>query len=242
VRKGYRQRPNADGEFGDDPWACHTQSVNQPNDPSDQYGTLQPMCMRVCQGPTCGVRFPVAVANVRYETCHLCQAPTVVSDPIDRLDITNHTSTPPRRQITAVLDNVRSAQNVGAILRTCDGVGIRRVLIGGISPTPANPKVIKTALGAEADITWSQHRNLLPAIDALDVPLIALEATPSSVLFDATLELPAGPLAVVVGNEVSGIDPAIQERAHLHVHLPMRGVKNSLNVAVAFGAFAYGVR
>jgi len=217
-----------------------------PRQQADVFGTLQPYVMRVCQGAECGVRFPVAEAAVAYEQCHLCEAPTVVGARFGNADGERHdgtTTEPARRSVIAILDNVRSAMNVGTIIRTADGTGADTVLMGGISPAASNPKVMKTALGAEETVQTAHHPNLIPVVDDLiasGVRVWALESTPTSVALD---ELDVPPMehaiAVIVGNEISGVDPDLLARCERHVHLPMRGVKNSLNVAVAFGTIAW---
>jgi 23S rRNA (guanosine2251-2'-O)-methyltransferase len=152
--------------------------------------------------------------------------------------------------LCAVLDNLRSAFNVGSIFRVADGAGISRLHLCGYTATPSQKKVAKTALGAEANIDWVYHPNAVKTIAHLQASgwrIVALETTPHArSLYDAAALIPpCVPLALVVGNEVSGIDPEILERADWTLQIPMSGVKESLNVAVAFGVAAYwlqGVR
>lgn len=211
---------------------------------ADHLGTLQPYVVRVCSGANCGVRFPVAEASDAYETCHLCGAATDIVARIERHDGTSDGR--PVLPVVGLLDNIRSAMNVGTIFRTADGVGISHLHLGGITPAGDHPKVIKTALGSEATVAWSHHPNLATHAETLvasGTTLWAMEATPTSVPL-ADIELgdvaPVGPpLGIVVGNEIAGVDPDILRLCERHVHLPMRGVKNSLNVGVAFGVLAY---
>jgi tRNA G18 (ribose-2'-O)-methylase SpoU len=146
--------------------------------------------------------------------------------------------------LETLLDNVRSAFNVGSILRSADAAGLRRVHLCGVTPTPAHPRVAKqiakTALGAEQSVPWAYAPNALDAARALcdqGTTLWALEEAPGALsLFAAPL--PAGPLALVVGSEVAGVDPGLLSLCACAVCLPMRGIKRSLNVAVAFGIAA----
>jgi tRNA G18 (ribose-2'-O)-methylase SpoU len=161
--------------------------------------------------------------------------------------------------VELLVDNLRSALNVGSILRTADGAGVDHVHLCGITPTPRHPKVAKTALGAQETVPWTQRPNGLLAAEALrarGVTLIGLEAAAGArslfdrslfdrSLFDRSLfdgTPPDGPLALVVGSEITGIDPAILERCARVFFLPMLGVKESLNVAVALGIALYHLR
>jgi tRNA G18 (ribose-2'-O)-methylase SpoU len=149
-------------------------------------------------------------------------------------------------ELQALLDNIRSIYNVGNMLRTADGVGMRHVHLCGITPTPNNPKVAKTALGAEATVAWTSHSDGVAAAVSLGrrgCRLWALEGGPrAESLFQQGANLHGPPIVLVVGNEVCGIDPGILERCERVVCLPMHGVKTTLNVAVAFGIAAYVLR
>jgi tRNA G18 (ribose-2'-O)-methylase SpoU len=130
--------------------------------------------------------------------------------------------------------------NVGSILRTADACGVERVLLAGITGHPPRAEISKTALGAEEAVAWSWVAEPLDAIERVVtsgyVP-VAIETTPLAVPLDA-VRWPPRP-CLVVGNEVAGVSPAVLEACPLHVRIPMRGVKGSLNVAVAFGIAAH---
>jgi tRNA G18 (ribose-2'-O)-methylase SpoU len=151
----------------------------------------------------------------------------------------------PRIQLSVLLDNIRSAHNVGAIFRTGDGVGLRHLSLCGFTPTPEdNPAVAKTALGAEERLIWSHHRNALDLAEQLQdegFMLVALECTAKATpIYRFKAEPPdQQPWVLVVGNERAGVDPALLARCDLVLNLPMTGEKNSLNVAAAFAAAAY---
>ncbi len=146
--------------------------------------------------------------------------------------------------LEALLDNLRSAWNVGAIFRSADGLGINKLYLCGITPTPANQAVTKTALGAEKSVTWEYARNALDIASALKAKhyrVIALEQDERSVsLLRYTVPLPTKTL-LIVGNEVTGVDPDLLDLCDHILHIPMRGNKRSLNVAVAFGIAAYAL-
>lgn len=197
--------------------------------------------IRLCSGTDCGLRFPAPTDDERVAECPLCEAPTSIVQ-----GVPEPVAAPvgqPTRTVVAILDNLRSALNAGTILRAAEGAGMAHVYVCGFTPTPENPKVLKTSLGSELTIGWSRHLNALDAITlvrAEGYEVWALEATSSSTLLSGAPAPSEAPrVAFIVGNEVAGVDPALLERADRVLHLPMQGTKTSLNVGVAFGIAAY---
>ena len=142
-----------------------------------------------------------------------------------------------------LLDNIRSAWNVGAIFRTADGFGFSGLHLCGITPSPENESVKKTSLGAENNLTWRYHPNSLLAAQELaqiGYTLFGLELTPDAIPL-ARLESMRLPekIALILGSEVCGIDPEILSLCQHKLCIPMRGQKRSFNVAVAFAVAAY---
>lgn len=141
-----------------------------------------------------------------------------------------------KRQLFLVLNNVRSAYNVGSMLRTADAAGVSKVYLCGYTPTPSN----KTALGAESTVPWEQHAQawrLLKKLKEQQVHIVALEQYKRSKnLFGYT---PRFPLAIVVGHERQGLSSAILQYTDDILEIPMHGSKESLNVAVAAGIALY---
>jgi tRNA G18 (ribose-2'-O)-methylase SpoU len=144
--------------------------------------------------------------------------------------------------LEALLDNVRSAWNVGAIFRTADALGVRRLHLCGITPTPENASVKKTALGADSSVPWTTSKNALKAAEKLKADgcqLWALEQDERAVsIYDLAIDdlrFSGVPVVLVVGNEITGVDPALLDLCDRIVYIPMRGQKRSLNVEVAFG-------
>ena len=149
----------------------------------------------------------------------------------------------PPHPILAVAHDLRSAHNVGSVFRTADSAGLAGVVLTGFTPTPDHRGVVKTALGAQDAVDWRAVEDVHEAIRSLrgqGYAIAALEVTPDAV---APSAVPAGafPLALVLGNEVSGVPPDVLDAADLVVGLPQYGVKASLNVSVAFGVAAYGL-
>ncbi|MCC6934102.1 MAG: TrmH family RNA methyltransferase [Candidatus Yanofskybacteria bacterium] len=146
----------------------------------------------------------------------------------------------PRLQVVAY--NVRSILNVGALFRTADAVGAGRVWLTGFTPGPdIHPeRIAKTALGSEAVVPWSRIDRLEDCIERLrreGIRIVALERTEGAVDYRAFQ--PVFPMALIVGNEVAGLPVASHNLFDEVVSIPMRGAKESLNVAIAFGIAAY---
>lgn len=145
--------------------------------------------------------------------------------------------------LVAVVDNVRSMHNVGAIFRAADGAGAGGLVLCGITACPPRNEIRKAALGAEEAVPWRYQRETLAAIRDLHRQgyfVVALESTESSQsLYDAQLQ---SPLALIVGHEFHGITEAALNEVDAVVHLPMLGSKISLNVSVAFGIAVYEIR
>lgn len=142
-----------------------------------------------------------------------------------------------------VAQNIRSLWNVGALFRNCDAFGVAKLYLIGYTGTPPRPEIAKTALGAERTVPWEHHRQtvrLLRKLKSDGVRIVALEQTRRSVPLPRFR--PRFPLALVVGNEVTGVSPAICRLADDIVAIPMRGVKESLNVAVAAGVGLHALR
>jgi 23S rRNA (guanosine2251-2'-O)-methyltransferase len=200
-----------------------------------------------CVRPGCRFRYPVSTDQPVRAFCLKCGGPTrVVESPYGSLKVemneTKATGTP----VEALLDNIRSTFNVGAMIRTADGAGVRHLHLCGITPTPDHPKVSKTALGAEYAVPWSQHWDAIETAVALKqngMRLWALEGGPDTIsLFDALPDLTGPPILLMVGNEVSGVDPGLLDLCERKIAIPMQGIKDSLNVAIAFGIAIYFLR
>jgi tRNA G18 (ribose-2'-O)-methylase SpoU len=194
------------------------------------------------------LRFPVEAGSPLGALCPRCRTPTEFVDRTYTTEGAPAPIDPPCLQLELLVDNVRSIRNVGAMFRTADGAGIAHAHLGGFTPTPAHPQLAKTALGSELAIAWTHAPDALRAAEALvdeGATLWAIEGgAASSSLYDpSTLaSRPTDRLVLVVGHEVSGVDPRILALCRRIVHVPMLGTKDSLNVAVALGVVAYTLR
>lgn len=143
----------------------------------------------------------------------------------------------PRFPIYVLLDNIRSLYNVGSIFRTSDGARISKLILTGYTPYPPRKEISKTALDATETVPWEYYKNPIEIIDKLkneNVKICLLEhTTESQPYFDITKR--DFPLCLVVGNEITGVSKEIIDRADLAIDIPMFGLKQSLNAAVAYG-------
>lgn len=149
----------------------------------------------------------------------------------------------PRLPFVVVLNNIRSLYNVGSIFRTADGAGVERIWLCGITGHPPNDRISKTALGAQENVPWEYRADIgavLKELQTARYQIVLLEQTDVSVPYqDFT---PSSPVCLVIGNEIEGIGQNILPFCDRAIEIEMDGVKNSLNVAVAFGIAAYHIR
>ncbi|MBK8987554.1 MAG: TrmH family RNA methyltransferase [Chloroflexi bacterium] len=208
--------------------------------PDSSPPAIPPFQLRQCANDACRFRFPLTDKRVTGERCPACGAAA-------RLVAIYTSAAPPsaapvQRHVEALLDNIRSIYNVGSMLRTADGAGLRHLHLGGITPPPDHPKVTKTALGAEQAVGWTRWNNGLETAVALQQRgylLWALEGAPDAAPLWAAVVPPQTPILLIVGNEIAGVDPEILVLCDKVLYIPMHGVKHSLNVASAFAIAAY---
>jgi len=146
---------------------------------------------------------------------------------------------------TAVLNNIRSLYNVGSIFRTADGIGIEKLWLCGITGTPESERerIEKTALGAEKTVPWEHRSETLPLLRELrqnGYQVVLLEQTHQSVPYQEFI--PRFPVCLVLGNEINGVSDEHLSLCDAAIEIEMAGLKNSLNVTVAFGIIAYHLR
>ncbi len=146
----------------------------------------------------------------------------------------------PRSRIHIVVDNVRSAFNVGSIFRTSDAGAVAHIHLCGMTAHPPHKKLEKTALGAFAYVPWTYYertKDALKGLQAEGIPIVGIEVTDDAKTmgdFDWPEEV-----AIVMGNEVTGIHARNIKRCDHVLKIPMFGYKNSINVATAYGIVLY---
>ena len=153
------------------------------------------------------------------------------------------------QQNILILPDIRSVENVGAMFRTADAVGINKIYLTGTSPTPLDRfgrkrrDIAKSALGAEEFVPWEYKKSLSALITSLKkegFQIIAIEQDEKSVDYK-TLRLRSGRNAFIVGTEVTGIPKNILNNCDIIAEIPMRGKKESLNVSVALGVVLFHI-
>ncbi|MBR2429619.1 MAG: RNA methyltransferase [Alistipes sp.] len=144
--------------------------------------------------------------------------------------------------IVIVLDNVRSAQNVGSFFRTADAFGIERIALCGISSTPPNREIHKTALGSEMSVAWSYYATTMECVEALrseGYKILAIEQIEGATMLDKFETQKGAKYALIFGNEVDGVDQAVADVVDGAIEIPQVGIKHSLNVSVAAGVIMW---
>lgn len=203
--------------------------------------------IRCCSNQECGLRYPLILDRLDDRSCPRCGSPAVpVGDPHEEHKAPTLPSHQALPRMEVLLDNLRSIYNVGSMFRTADGAGIAHMHLCGITPTPDNPRLRKTALGAHEVIAWTRHLNGCTAAEMLSLNGMRLWAIEggkhSRPIHLDSLETDERPIVIVVGNEVCGVDPGILTQCEKVLAIPMQGIKSSLNAAVAFGIAVYTIR
>ena len=140
--------------------------------------------------------------------------------------------------LIVVLDNVRSLHNVGSVFRTSDAYLVEAVCLCGITSTPPHAEIHKSALGAENSVDWLYFEDTLEAIKELKTKgfeVLAIEQAEGSTLLNQLEINPSGKYAVVLGNEVKGVQQAVVDACDGCIEIPQYGTKHSLNVSVTAG-------
>lgn len=140
--------------------------------------------------------------------------------------------------VTVVLDNVRSAQNVGAFFRTGDAFAVEKVLLCGITATPPSRDIHKSSLGAEFTVAWEYYNATTEAVAALKeqgYTVLAIEQVEGAAMLDKLEIDTTKKYALVFGNEVLGVDQAVVDICDGAIEIPQAGTKHSINVSVCGG-------
>lgn len=143
-----------------------------------------------------------------------------------------------------VLDSIRSSYNVGSIFRTSDGAMIEKLYLCGYTPHPPKKEVLKTALGSQDSVSWEYVKDAKEVITTLKqkgIKICALELTDKSKKY---YELTKNnfPLCLIVGNEITGVSQDLLDLCDCSIEIPQYGIKQSLNVAVAYGITVFDLR
>lgn len=140
--------------------------------------------------------------------------------------------------IVLVLDNIRSALNVGSAFRTADAFALEKIYLCGITAVPPHREILKTALGSTDTVAWEYFESsseLALALNRQGYRIVAVEQTKGSIGLESFDMMGNEKLALVFGNEVDGVGEAFLQASHASIEIPQFGTKHSLNVAVCVG-------
>lgn len=228
--------------------------------------------IRICD--SCGLRYPLVQGHPHGTRCPLCMGSTrlilrreLVLEPMqDRSESFHREGAKDTKKslmeeekkkashsarlrgengICVLLDNIRSAWNVGSIFRSADGFGFVHAYLCGITPTPEVEAVAKTSLGAEDSVPWSHHKDAVKLVKGLKkegFQILALEEDTRAVAIkdeDRWMKAENRESVLILGSEVTGVDPELLDLCDKILYIPMRGEKKSFNVAMAFSIAAY---
>lgn len=143
-----------------------------------------------------------------------------------------------------ILDSIRSNYNVGSIFRTSDGAMIEKLFLCGYTPHPPKKEILKTALGSTESVSWEYVKDAKEVIFRLKeqgVKICALEQTSKSFSY-YKIESQSFPLCMIIGNEITGVSQNLIDLCDFSVDIPQYGIKQSLNVAVAYGIALFELR
>lgn len=146
--------------------------------------------------------------------------------------------------VVVVLNSIRSSYNVGSIFRTSDGAMIEKLYLCGYTPHPPKKEVLKTALGSQDSINWKFEEDSVQVVKQLKskgYTICALEQTDSNISY-SELQKSNLPLCLIVGNEITGVNQELIDLCDVTIEIPQFGIKQSLNVAVAYGIAIFELR
>jgi tRNA G18 (ribose-2'-O)-methylase SpoU len=159
-------------------------------------------------------------------------------DELNRLDPEEYRKVE-KLPVTIVLDNIRSAFNVGSIFRTCDGLGLSNIILTGITARPPHKEINKAAIGATESVTWEYHQDIVEYISSIKNDnnlIVGVEQTDESVMLsNLNLNLVDKHIYLIMGNEVEGLNENILPLLDHAIEIEQYGTKHSFNVAVCAG-------
>lgn len=146
--------------------------------------------------------------------------------------------------VRVLLNSIRSCYNVGSVFRTSDGAMIDKLYLCGYTPTPEKKEVLKTALGSTDSVSWEYHNEPLALIKELKkegFKIAALEQTHKSRNY-TDIKVEDFPVCLIIGNEITGVSQDLLDECDYTLEIPQYGIKQSLNVSVAYGISIFELR
>lgn len=157
---------------------------------------------------------------------------------LNRVSVDEYKTQIDKLPIVVVLDNIRSLNNVGSVFRTADAFLISKIMLCGITATPPNNDIHKTALGAEDSVAWQYFESTIDCVNRLKddgYTLCCLEQVKDSVALQDFIVEEGKKYAIIFGNEVNGVDQEVVNACDVCIEIPQCGTKHSLNVSVSGG-------
>ena len=161
----------------------------------------------------------------------------LANNELNRLDIEQFKKAE-KTPLIVILDNVRSLNNIGSVFRTCDAFLIEKIYLCGITATPPNKEIHKTALGATDSVVWEYVENTLLAVEKLKeqgVYIISIEQAENSTMLNNFQPNGKQKYAIIFGNEVKGVEQEVVSASDEVIEIPQYGTKHSLNISVSAG-------
>ena len=146
--------------------------------------------------------------------------------------------------IIIVLDNIRSMSNIGSIFRTSDAFKVEAIYLCGITSKPPHREIRKTALGATESVSWKYFPTTMDSIDELKekgYSIISVEQVENSIMLNDYQPVMNNKIALVMGNEVNGVEQEVIDASDLCIEIPQYGTKHSLNVSISAGLVIWHV-
>lgn len=146
--------------------------------------------------------------------------------------------------VAVLLNSIRSNYNVGSIFRTSDGAMIEKLYLCGYTPAPPKKEILKTALGSTESVAWEYVKDAKDVVRSLKekgYKIVALELTDKGIDY-TEVKRNDFPLCLIIGNEITGVNQELLDECDFAIEIPQFGIKQSLNVAVAYGVAIFGLR
>lgn len=140
--------------------------------------------------------------------------------------------------LVVILDDIRSLNNIGSVFRTADAFVVERIILCGITAVPPHPDIHKTALGAEDSVDWTYFKDIKKALDKVreeGFEVCAIEQVNGSVMLNEFIVEKGKKYAVILGNEVKGVNQQAVDMCDYCIEIPQFGTKHSLNVSISAG-------
>lgn len=161
----------------------------------------------------------------------------LANNELQRIDIESF-KTAPKTPLIVILDNIRSLNNIGSVFRTSDAFLIEKIFLCGITATPPNKEIHKTALGATESVDWEYSESTISVVQRLqaeNVKVISIEQAEKAVMLNEFQPEPHQKYAIIFGNEVKGVEQEVVSASDGVIEIPQYGTKHSLNISVSAG-------